>query len=388
MRHVFPPSPVRPIRWKYTWAGIVYITDESSTREVTSYAEPLEIPRAALTPEHLAEHEAAKEKLAETPSLFTSHTVIVVDQSGSMRTSDVFDFKNRSQAVFGMLAMDLVAKQRLSGEAKDTDVVSLVLIRDSSEVAFELEPMGLVLYNKFVDLHYNGMPGYHGNFLPALTLAESLLNRQCHSECALSLLFLSDGKPSDQTDVYPHWIRCEDLIEQRVASLSGVFGRQLSVSTLGFASRDQDFSVLENMAKAARRAGAGGDFHRPEMSSFGLGTAISHTVSSLTSTKMRLTALAGVTGRPRVLLQVEREALGNCWHHLPARNTSLTEEERGDAGWVVHRVGVQRWKFSINLKKHGERPWVLVPFLSDQTDCIAAGRLWERGPSVWSTACK
>lgn len=145
------PHPVTgAARLKYTHAGIVYITDESSTVEITSYAVPIDIPHADLTPTHVREHEAAKRRLRIDASLCTSHTVIVVDQSASMKTCDIFDFRNRSMAVFGTLALDFVAKQRVSGEGTDTDVVSLVAMRDEGEVVFEREPMGLVLYNRLV----------------------------------------------------------------------------------------------------------------------------------------------------------------------------------------------------------------------------------------------
>ena len=198
------PHPVTgAVRWKYTHADIVYITDESSTREITSYGVPIDIPHPTLTRGHRRSHEAAKQRLERNPSLCTSHTVIVVDQSGSMKTCDVFDFKNRSQAVFGMLALDFVAEQRMSGEGSDTDVVSLVLMRDSAEVVFEREPMGLMLYDMFVGLHDDGEPRSHGHYLPALAAAEELLGGGTNGCCALSLLFLSDGRPSD------HIILCD-----------------------------------------------------------------------------------------------------------------------------------------------------------------------------------
>lgn len=367
------------LRWKYTWAGIVYITDASSTIEVTSYAEPIEIPTAELTPDDVAEHEASKERLREDPSLCTSHTVIVVDQSGSMRTSDVFDFKNRSQAVFGMLALDFVAKQRLSGDASATDVVSLVLMHDKGEVAFEREPMGLVLYNKFVDLHNNGVPRSHGNFLPALELAQSLLEGQCHGSCAMSLLFLSDGKPSDQTEmVYSLGLPREEAIAGRITSLAESFGQQLSVSTLGFANRDQDFSVLEKMAKAAQDAGASGEFHRPELSSAGLGTAIAHTVSSLTATRTRLTLLAEQSGLRRPVRQVGRERVGSFWDCLPTRGDTDNEPTSGEgdsSGWVVRNEGVERWKY-VHRRRNDRSmdPWMPRKFDSDQANCVAIRR--------------
>ncbi|CAM9910863.1 unnamed protein product, partial [Laminaria digitata] len=355
-------------RWMYTHADIVYITDASSTREITSYAVPIDIPHPPLTRELRRGHEEAKRRLERDLSLCTSHTVIVVDQSGSMKTSDVFDFKNRSQAVFGMLALDFVAKQRLSQEGTDTDVVSLVLMRDSAEVVFEREPMGLVLYDMFVGLHDDGEPRSHGNYLPALAAAEELLGGTgtANGCCALALLFLSDGRPSDQIvgcdgEIYQSAV---DIITDRVRSLAGLFGQQLCVTTLGVARRDGDFSVLEAMADAARDAGAHGEFHRPELSSEGLSTAIASSVLSLTATRRRLTTLANEGGRPRQLRQVEKEAAGCSWGHAPTADLT-----GGD--WVVYTDRVQRFEYSSQAKQETGYPWVAVSPFSEEANGIA-----------------
>lgn len=345
-------------RWRYTHANIVYITDETSTKEITCYAKPTSLPRANLTLEHIRNHEAAKSRLKVDPSLCTSHTVIVVDQSGSMRTCDVEDFRTRSNAVFGVLAVDFVAKQRLSGEATDRDTVSLILMRDSAEVVFEREPMGLVLYNKFVGLHDQNTPRSHGMFLPALNTAQGLLKRHVHGGCGLSLMFLSDGRPSDRRLSSPM-----RTIADQVRSLAEGYGQQLSVSTLGFANRQQDFSVLEAMADAAQAAGAHGTFYRPELSAEGLGTAIAGSSSSLTAVKSRLTSLATKDGRSRELRKVERESAGAKWGHDP------TTIETGD-GWVVYTDEVQRLEFSYKGMRFSKDPWVTAKPFSEEANAI------------------
>lgn len=345
-------------RWVYRYAGIVYVTDESSTKEVTSYAEPIDIPRADLTLGDINNHEAAKERLRVNPSLSTSHTVIVVDQSASMKTCDIFDFRNRSMAVFGMLALNFVATQRLSGEATDTDVVSLVLMRDVGEVVFEREPMGVVLYNKFVDLHDYSTPRSHGNYLPALDTVEDLITSGSHGWCALSLLFLSDGRPSDHSTSFVDGSSFEDvvdLITDRVSALAERYGQQLSVSMMGFAGPDQDFSVLEAMAVAARDAGAQGEFHQPELSSEGLGTAIAHSVSSLTATRLRFTSLASQGGQHRERRHVEREA-------------ACSESPEGWVHYSGHASQVTRYEYSSEAVRDGRDPWVAADLLSDPSD--------------------
>ena len=344
----------------------MYITDESSTQEVTSYAVPMDIARPTLTPEDRRGHEAAKKRLERYPSLCTSHTVIVVDQSGSMKTCDVFDFKNRSQAVFGMLALDFVAEQRMSGEGSDTDVVSLVLMRDSAEVVFEREPMGLMLYDMFAGLHDDGEPRSHGHYLPALAAAEELLGGGTNGCCALSLLFLSDGRPSDQI-MFCDGESDQDVVDSitgRVRSLARRFGQQLCVTTLGVARRGADFSVLEAMADAARDAGAHGEFHRPELSSQGLSTAIASSVLSLTSTRRRLTSLADEGRQPRELRQVEKEAVGSPWNHAPTADLT-------GSGWVVYTERVRRFEYSSQAKQETRNPWTAVSPFSHEANGIA-----------------
>lgn len=346
------PHPVtKAPRWKYTWADIVYITDESSTREVTSYAEPIDIPRPNLKYDDVADHVAVKTRLAEDPSLCTSHTVIVVDQSASMKNSDVFDFKDRSKAVFGMLALHFVAQQRFRGEAIATDVVSLVLMRDEADVIFERVPMGLVLYDRFVKLYESSVPRSHGNFVPALDKAEDLLKGHYHSGCALSLLFLSDGKPSDQCA--RRWTsesELGDIIQDRMHRLASEFGEQLSVSTLGFAKPEQDFSVLEVMARAAN-----GQFHRPELSSYGLETALSQAISSIATIKRKLTSSVEHGHQVGRLRDVEHNAAGNCYRHRLLHTPSVPNG--GDCGWKVHH-DVKRHKFITHHECQDSNRWM------------------------------
>lgn len=58
--------------------------------------------------------------------------------------------------------------------------------------------MSRVLYNRFVGIHDKVRPRSHGNFMPSLLMAEQLLKEDANQPgTALSLMFLSDGKPSD-----------------------------------------------------------------------------------------------------------------------------------------------------------------------------------------------
>jgi hypothetical protein len=67
--------------WMYTFADIVYITDESSTTEITSYALPIEMEEVPSSNSDVRMHDQAACSLRLDPLSCTSHTVLVVDQS-------------------------------------------------------------------------------------------------------------------------------------------------------------------------------------------------------------------------------------------------------------------------------------------------------------------
>ena len=70
------------LRWMYTFRGIVYITDETSRHEITSWPLPafgFDVPLVDITQRMLRAHRAAKRALGN-PASWTSHTVAVVDQ--------------------------------------------------------------------------------------------------------------------------------------------------------------------------------------------------------------------------------------------------------------------------------------------------------------------
>jgi hypothetical protein len=79
------PNPrTGQLGYKYTFAGVVFITDSTSTREITSWAEPccgFDVPLVRISDAMAAEHAAAVASLRNLGA-WTSHTVIVVDQSG------------------------------------------------------------------------------------------------------------------------------------------------------------------------------------------------------------------------------------------------------------------------------------------------------------------
>jgi hypothetical protein len=72
------------------------------------------------------------------------------------------------------------------------------MMDETAQLLYRAEPMDWVLYNIFVDLREWSTirPSGRGNYGPALDLAEKVLKLKGRT-CALSLLFISDGRPSD-----------------------------------------------------------------------------------------------------------------------------------------------------------------------------------------------
>ena len=78
-------------RWRYEYNGVVYITDASSKQEITSW--------------RLDGKDEIKERDAQ---MYGTHIVLVVDNSGSMRSNDVSGYRSRTDAVYASLLRDLV----------------------------------------------------------------------------------------------------------------------------------------------------------------------------------------------------------------------------------------------------------------------------------------
>ena len=286
-------------RLKYTFADIVYITDETATKEITCWAIPgagLDVQKHPISESMKSRHKKACEHICTETSSWTSHTVFIIDQSGSMRRTDVEGGATRSDAVWLTIAIDYVAKQLDIEQSSDTDVVSIVAMGITDTVLIDRKPHDWLLFNSVVDLLRKQEPYFAGNYIPALDAAEKLLLSNTYGNCILSLFFLSDGRPSDvlsRGSIGGH----DSLMGNRIDSLASRFGRRLSVVTVGFAGPDEDFSVLQNMADRPAQFDSNGRFFAARLNPEALGAAFSSITSSLNQTRSELTAVGGSTQR-------------------------------------------------------------------------------------------
>lgn len=139
----------------YTHNNIVYITNDATGEEVTSYALPIVLDKVKITDAIQAQHDNAVRDIARHRNRWTSNIVIVVDTSGSMKNCDVWDTKTRLDAVWLSLALDFIAQRIESGTSGVWDVVSIVSLGSDGEIILKEQPTTWVLFNTIVDFYNN-----------------------------------------------------------------------------------------------------------------------------------------------------------------------------------------------------------------------------------------
>jgi hypothetical protein len=315
--------------WKIEHDGIIFIADKNLRREITAYPSPLSF--AQIDCNALESHTKAKELIAIKPELCVSHTVLVVDNSGSMATRDFHLHRDRQTAAYTETALEFVAEQLFSETANNSDVVSLVEFSDKVRVVFTREPVSWVLFKKLLARRdargfkarevakLMEMYSCDSNYLPALEEVDKLLAIGNHDSCALSLLFLSDGAPSDAREVGLTTPGAERRMCRRVAAIAEKFGKQkLNITMVGFGNKFQDFSALQSMAQAAKDVPGGttADFVYCEKMANSMGTAITSLVTRLTASRTALMEAGATRGRTNRNIASEKESrVFNDWKY-------------------------------------------------------------------------
>jgi Mg-chelatase subunit ChlD len=292
---------------KYVYNDITYIVNEVTREEITSYAKALELEPVPETAAMRESHERAVERIQNDLDCWTSNTVFAVDTSGSMRAADVWGTRSRLSAVWVSIALDFLAHRLESGEACETDVVSIVTMAEYPELVVKEMPSTWVLFNQLVRIYEEHLvPAFgHGPFLPSLQQTQELLTRNPNAACALSLTFLSDGAPSDFIRDHKTKAEWDDRIVKHVEELASKFGRRLTFTTIGIGSDDK-FSLLNRMADAAADFGVKAAFMLPSMTSSSLGGVFTSVATALTSTQTEMTDIE--TLKQRKVREVDRES--------------------------------------------------------------------------------
>jgi hypothetical protein len=118
----------------YIYKEITYVVDDYTGEEVTSYAQPLKLDLVQLDRSYLLSHDEYAKKVKSDLTCWTSHTVVVVDTSGSMKESDVWGSRNRLGAVWISRAPAFVGHSLESGESSLTDILTIVTLSEDPVV--------------------------------------------------------------------------------------------------------------------------------------------------------------------------------------------------------------------------------------------------------------
>jgi len=299
----------------YKEGGIAVVTNETYTEEITSWALPcwgIDIEKVPITEDMLKAHEKAVDD-SRHHDRWKSHTVVVLDQSGSMRKTDATNGVTRSDLVWLCLAVDCIGKRLKSGEATSRDYFSLIELRSKGECLIDQHPMDWILYNKIIEMLRSWQPIDHGNYLPAIDVAENMLLRNRRGNCVLQLIFLSDGAPSDNLppgsgwpSSYKHAEYHKQAICKRIAFLARQFGSRLSVGA--FAVGDSQIHILKHMVKTAAEYNCHVFLSNATLCVNELSSAFQSMTTLLTDTKSAATDVS--TNRQRTFRDLLREPKG------------------------------------------------------------------------------
>lgn len=284
-------------RWQVEHDGITFITDSTMRKEITAYPSPL--PDAPIEMKDRTDHQKAKRLLDKKPELATSHTVLVLDNSGSMlsKKNNVHLYRDSQNAAVSMTAIEFVAEQLFSETATNSDLVSLVTFRSTASAEISREPIDWVVYNNI--LQHRNCDKYwqrkdapvhdqilaQSNYLPALDKAFDLLKDGYHDKCAMSLFFLFDGASTDHQKLGISSTEAVRRMVAKVKEMATHFGENLSLTTVGLGEEWDDFSSLKDMASAASDAGSKGSFEYCNKTANAITSAISSLVASTTETR-------------------------------------------------------------------------------------------------------
>jgi Alpha-kinase family len=333
-------------RWKYVFGNIVYITDVTSTIEVTSYKQAIDISRAPISKDMEEQHCQDLLTLQEDPYLCATHSIVIIDQSASMKKADVKGFRNRSQAAYGVLALEYIAEQvHQRGDQKILDAVSVIEMNDTGTLIYDRQPMDWILFNKLLDRQNLAKPKSHGNYFYSLEAACDLINRELQTADDLdpedlpsyALIFLSDGKPSDHEMPWPQMQ--QDVLSGMVDKLKSNF----SFHAIGLGHAESDFRALQLLASTVKQHGGTGTYHLSALSGAMLTGAFSSVATSVTATRTAKTS-GGDLGAPRETKNVQ------------LRCKSVPQSQRKFDRYLN---GVSRWVYDHQkfMSRGNDWPW-------------------------------
>ncbi len=349
-------------RWLFELDNTVYITDDSCRKEVTCYKKAISIEPANITNEMMRSHKEAVRLLREDPHMCTTHSVIIIDQSGSMRTNDVDCFRSRSDAAYGTLALDYIAEQLYQmGDESLVDAVTIIEMHDAGSIFVQKEPLDWILFNKVLHRMSTAKPKSHGNYVESLEFVKDIIENDlaalddldADDIPAFMLVFVSDGKPSDKLPV--HEVRRKYAISDLAQKLKS----KLTVFGMGIGASGSDFEQLQLLVDAAKEYGAGGQFNHAGLNPASLSTSFNSIATSMTTTRNELCSTKDVKQTKTERMYTMRQK----------NSVSINQKVKT---WRT-TASVSRWLYDPTKSSY---PWRQVEFFN--RDCV--GFEMEKNP--------
>ena len=262
--------------------------------------------------------------ISDQPQLCTGHTYVIIDQSGSMRQSDVNGFPSRSHAAYGTLALDFVAEQLSSNNNSSSnnngeemmESISIIEMRNEPEIVIDRKPFDWILFNSLIDRPNVSYPRSHGNFNPSLLLVKNRIVKEytallMYKEVEMdelphfNVVFLSDGKPCDGYQSHQSRADVVKFDAERVEilkELSALLGNKLYFYAMGVGSSTTvEFKALSDMVDVVKNGGGSGRFVHAGLDAVAMGNSFSAISNTMTS--LRTDLLTGGSGRSVVNME-------------------------------------------------------------------------------------
>ena len=393
---ITPNGPNKGVeRFKYEYKGVTFITDKLDGRKITCWAEGLSFHALPIQKERMKDLEDVRKFLRLHPVNITTHTIFVVDQSGSMKLSDVPGARSRHVAVFSAILIDYLLESMMKPEANGGhDVITIMDMRDSTDVVLDREPVDELTYNKVVQLMQTRLPGGQGNYIPAFqrlhqvlcppprrwrySIRSSKSAPPSQSIPQTSVVFLTDGRPSDK--------KCRDAdgelwrlpqaewvlskVKQNVLQIASHLGSKSSFTFISFgagSSRTRNHDFLVELSNAANNGGCKeAQAVDSETSTERLGSILT-TVSATTTAHCTSLTTGQALERKRLLSIDQKVPLVKQVELLNARRgpSLLDFDVLSSSNHFLQRVELKK------VKGERHRQAVATSFLSARADGLA-----------------
>ena len=209
------------------------------------------------------QYESAKIRIAQDPKIITSHSVFVIDCSGSMKKADVEAHRSRADAVSYAVATEFIAKRlhNPSSGVSHFDVVTVIEMREGASIVFYKEPLSWVFYNKFIEQAKktrSSKPSSPTEYKNLLSLVHETVIEIDHKNLALLLVFFFG---TSNLLKYRYKIRNLFLIGYE-------YQERLTFGFVGYSSfgtDSHDMMDLENLVSYLEMEGITGEFCYPDL---------------------------------------------------------------------------------------------------------------------------